>query len=209
MGIYLNPTYENFKEALAAEIYVDKTMMIDQINRFIDIGNKYICISRPRRFGKTIASEMLSAFYSKGYDTRELFSKLDIAKVSEAYEKQNAYNVIKIDLNGQYQLVENKEDMFHVLARDVRDEMRDGFPDVEFHDDDSIGQCILRVYAKKHEQFIIIIDEYDVPLAKASEKDSELDISILFISGCAAPCHSTCLSDGYPSCGSRPHTVQA
>ncbi len=66
MGIYLNPNNENFKSMVSAEVYVDKTMMISVTNDFIDKGNKYICISRPRRFGKTIAGNMLSAYYSKG-----------------------------------------------------------------------------------------------------------------------------------------------
>ncbi len=66
MGIYLNPGNENFKSYLKAPIYVDKTMMIAVMNSYIERDNKYICISRPRRFGKTIASEMLCAYYSKG-----------------------------------------------------------------------------------------------------------------------------------------------
>ncbi|MBQ4417134.1 MAG: AAA family ATPase, partial [Butyrivibrio sp.] len=70
MGIYLNPGYENFRRTLSADIYVDKTMMIKEINRFIDTGNNYVCISRPRRFGKTIAGNMLNAYYSKGCDAR-------------------------------------------------------------------------------------------------------------------------------------------
>ena len=73
MGIYLNPGNENFKEILHADIYIDKTMMISVMNQFIEKGNKYVCISRPRRFGKTIAGNMLSAYYSKGCDSRELF----------------------------------------------------------------------------------------------------------------------------------------
>ena len=102
MGIYLNPGYENFRRTLAADIYVDKTMMIDVINRFIDKGNNYICMSRPRRFGKTIAGNMLSSYYSKGCDSHVLFDKLKIASVPDYEEKLNQYNVIKIDLNSEY-----------------------------------------------------------------------------------------------------------
>ena len=65
MGIYLNPGYENFRETIHAPIYVDKTMMIAEINHMMDVGNKYVCISRPRRFGKTIAGNMLCAYYSR------------------------------------------------------------------------------------------------------------------------------------------------
>ena len=79
MGIYLNPGNENFRRILCADIYVDKTEMIHVMNQFIDKGNNYVCISRPRRFGKTTAGNMLSAYYSKGCDSRELFAPYKIA----------------------------------------------------------------------------------------------------------------------------------
>ena len=66
MGIYLNPENENFRRTLATGTYVDKTMMISVINRYIDTANTYICMSRPRRFGKTIAGNMLAAYYFEG-----------------------------------------------------------------------------------------------------------------------------------------------
>ena len=81
MGIYLNPGNENFRRTLAADIYADKTMMLKTPGSFIDKGKNYVCISRPRRFGKTIASEMISAYYSKGCDSHELF---DFLKISES-----------------------------------------------------------------------------------------------------------------------------
>ena len=61
MGIYLNPDNNGFKKVLAADIYVDKSMLISELNKFIDKGNQYVCVSRPRRFGKTIATKMLCA----------------------------------------------------------------------------------------------------------------------------------------------------
>ena len=78
MGIYLNPDNSNFQEVIKSKIYVDKTMMISQINEFMETSNKYLCISRPRRFGKTITGNMLSAYYSKGSDSKALFSKFKI-----------------------------------------------------------------------------------------------------------------------------------
>ncbi|MBQ2098198.1 MAG: AAA family ATPase, partial [Bacteroidales bacterium] len=86
MGIYLNPDNNGFKKVLAADIYVDKSMLISELNKFIDKGNQYVCVSRPRRFGKTIATKMLCAYYSKGCDSREIFSDLKISK-ADNYEK--------------------------------------------------------------------------------------------------------------------------
>lgn len=81
MGIYLNPNNENFRQTLAGEIYVDKTMMISAVNKLIDRGESYVCMSRPRRFGKTIAGNMLSAYYSKGCDSKSLFEPYKIAGI--------------------------------------------------------------------------------------------------------------------------------
>ena len=162
MGIYLNPGNENFKRTIAGDIYVDKTMLIKEINRFIDMGNNYICISRPRRFGKTIASEMLNAYYSKGCDSRELFSPFKISSDTGFEEKLNKYNVIKIDLNSEYQNTFDKDKLIFRLTDEIKTEMKKHFPDVSLKEEDSLAQCILRIYSETNETFILIIDEYDV-----------------------------------------------
>lgn len=162
MGIYLNPNYENFRQIIAAEIYVDKTMMIKSFNRYIDKGNKYICMSRPRRFGKTIAGNMLSSYYSKGCDSKELFAPLKIASDPCFLEKLNKYNVIKIDLNSEYQNTENKANLIKRLTEKIKREMRRAFPTIDIAEDDSLADTILNIYSETGETFIIIIDEYDV-----------------------------------------------
>ena len=162
MGIYLNPGNENFKEMLAAPIYVDKTMMIRSVNQMMDEGNKYICVSRPRRFGKTFASNMLNAYFSKGCDSRELFEPFKIAEEACFGSRLNKVNVIKIDMNSEYQNTMDKTKIFSRLERKIRDEMTDQFPDVRIYDDDSAAECILSVYSATGETFVILIDEYDI-----------------------------------------------
>ncbi len=162
MGIYLNPKNENFRRTLAGDIYVDKTEMLKVLNGFIDKGNNCICISRPRRFGKTIAGEMIAAYYSKGCDSRELFKDLKISKDKSYEEKLNKYNVIKIDLNSEYQNTINKEKLIRRLSEEIKDEIEEQFPDIKLKKDDSLAQSILRVFSSTGETFIILIDEYDV-----------------------------------------------
>ena len=162
MGIYLNPRNDNFRSMLKAPIYVDKTMMIKTLNDFIDRDNKYVCISRPRRFGKTIASEMISAYYSRGCDSHDLFETLKISKAEEYEDKLNKYNVIKIDLNSEYQNSRNKEKLISSLEADIVEEMKQQFPKCDIRIGDSLANNILRVFTDTGETFIIIIDEYDV-----------------------------------------------
>ena len=98
MGNYLNPDISTFARVVNSEIYVDKTGLIEYTNRSAKTLQSYICISRPRRFGKSIAANMLSAYYTCEYDSRELFSNLKIAS-SDSYEKHlNKYDVIFLNM---------------------------------------------------------------------------------------------------------------
>ena len=80
MGYYLNPGNKGFWEALRSRIYVDKTGLIDCTNQCINTDEKFICVSRPRRFGKSMALKMLAAYYSRGCDSAGLFEGLTIEK---------------------------------------------------------------------------------------------------------------------------------
>ena len=78
MGNYLNPDNSKFQRAVNSDIYVDKTGLIKYTNRVMNTMQAYVCVSRPRRFGKSMAADMLTAYYSKGCDSREVFSGLEI-----------------------------------------------------------------------------------------------------------------------------------
>ena len=65
MGRFVNPDKSAFQDVLNSKVYVDKTGLLDYINSVIDTTDKFICNSRPRRFGKTITADMITAYYSK------------------------------------------------------------------------------------------------------------------------------------------------
>ncbi len=182
MGIYLNPDNVNFRSHTKARIYVDKTMMLAVMNRFIDEDNKYICVSRPRRFGKTIAGNMLAAYYSKGCDSRELFAPFRIADDPSFEGKLNKYNVIKIDLNGEYQRAKNKGQFLDRLTEKINDELYIAFPDIQEDKEDSLGDLLLKIYGQTGETFIIIIDEYDVLIRERVSK-ALFDKYLSFLNG--------------------------
>lgn len=182
MGIYLNPGNVNFLETTKAKVYVDKTMLIRETNAFIDTGNKYICVSRPRRFGKTIAGNMLAAYYSRGCDSRELFAPFKIADDPGFEEKRNRYNVIQIDMNSEYQNTENKDRLITRLKKKIKEEMADAYPDLFFDDEDSLGECILKIYTATGTTFIILLDEYDV-LVREQVEGKLFDDYLSFLNG--------------------------
>ena len=187
MGIYLNPTNDNFVETIRTGTYIDKTMLIEETNRRLGNNNfKLVCISRPRRFGKSIAEDMLAAYYSKGADSRELFAPYKIAKSESFGTHLNKYNVIKIDLNGRYASwvsapTDKKTSPFIAFAvAPVCKEIAETWPDVDFSGCASLSDYIQSVYAKKRETFIIIIDEYDVLIREQVCKE-ELDAYLGFL----------------------------
>ena len=98
MGIYLNPGTIEFQESLNSEIYIDKTGLIDKTNALLRTKQKFICISRPRRFGKSMAADMLAAYYECGEDSEKLFAGLAISRAESFYKHLNQYDVLKINM---------------------------------------------------------------------------------------------------------------
>ena len=98
MGIYLNPGNDNFKMALRSKIYVDKTELIKYTNGVMDTEMRYLCVSRPRRFGKSMAANMLCAYYGRGWDSLSLFQDRKIGSEETFQEHLNQYDVIFLNI---------------------------------------------------------------------------------------------------------------
>ena len=98
MGTYFNPSNAGFRQAVNSRIYIDKTQMIDILNSRLYTEEKCVSVSHARRFGKSQAARMIDAYYSKGCDSRELFSELQISKTPDFEKHLNKYNVIHLDI---------------------------------------------------------------------------------------------------------------
>ena len=170
MGIYLNPSNVLLQQARNSEIFIDKSMIIAELNKMFFSENKYLCISRPRRFGKSMAGNMIAAYYSKGCDSRELLKDLKIAKDASFEKYLNKLNVIKLDLNAEYMMAKNKSRFIDIMSESVKAELSEQFG-IPFSPDDSLASSLLKVYAKTGETFVIIIDEYDVLVREQAASD--------------------------------------
>lgn len=177
MGLYVNPGTAEYQTAIDSEIFVDKTLLIKELNRVIGTTLRYVCVSRPRRFGKTVAESMLCAYYSKNADCNEQFKNLRIAnyvnpdsetetqRVKEQFLKyKNAFNVIKIDCNAftKYVHKEGEDSFVNKITKTIKSDFIKEFPDIDFSDCSEITECISKVYQIKGERFVIILDEYDL-----------------------------------------------
>lgn len=161
MGTYLNPDNISFQRAVNSEIYVDKSMLIDVTNSVINTEQQYICVSRPRRFGKSMAANMLTAYYSMGCDSKELFLKFKIAK-AESFEKHlNKYNVIHINMVNPLSKSKNIEEMIDYISRLLLHELKRSYGDVDCFDWNDLTAVLDDIFSEKKISFIFIIDEWD------------------------------------------------
>lgn len=171
MGKYLNPGTVNFEEALNSNIYVDKTDMIQYINSVVKTKQKYMCVSRPRRFGKTMAADMLCAYYGK-CDSRQLFEDLMVAK-HESWDRYiNAFDVVRLVMTD---FIKEGKDVSEALAKMqklVARDLKKQYPDVDYFDDEDIIQSMSDVHEETGKQFVIIIDEWDA-VFRACKEDKD------------------------------------
>lgn len=132
MGIYVNPGNAAFAQIADAD-YVDKTMLIDMINQTVGKKNKLTCISRPRRFGKSYAAKMLTAYYDTSCDSHGLFDGRKISKTSDYELHMNKYNVICLDITGFISEAKSKQDSLRTVPDRIADAIQDeiGFKSAE------------------------------------------------------------------------------
>ncbi|MDE6020727.1 MAG: ATP-binding protein [Ruminococcus sp.] len=161
MGIYLNPGNDAFQEAVNSEIYVDKSMLIAFTNKKTRTSQKNICVSRPRRFGKSMAADMLVAYYSRGCDSRELFQNLKIAQHPSFAEHLNKYNVIHINMLDELTESETVSNMITTLKKKLLWELEEEYGDIRCYDWNDLVMVMKTIHNKTGQQFIIIIDEWD------------------------------------------------
>ena len=162
MGIYVNPGNTKFIKKLNSKIYVDKSLMINELNELIETDDGFVCMSRARRFGKTMMTNLMSAYYSKNCDSREIFERLKLSK-QEGWDRYlNSINVIQIDLQSFYSDAKDKSQTIQILQNNVVEELREQFPNVEVPTSSSIAKALSIIHKELSETFVIIIDEYDV-----------------------------------------------
>jgi hypothetical protein len=170
MGNYLNIGNAGF-QAIRKDIYVDKTGLISFINNTLGTKRKLTCVSRPRRFGKSYAAQMLCAYYDKSCDSRSLFEDLEIAKDSSFEKHLNQYDVICLDMTWFINDSENIKEVVKDLQKDVIKELSAMYPDVSI--ERTLPRMLSSIAEVTRNKFIIIIDEWDA-LFREAKNDTEL-----------------------------------
>ncbi len=159
MGSYLNPSSERFQKSLRSQIYVDKSMLIAKVNRLVRTEQMFVCVSRPRRFGKSMAADMLSAYYGCGEDASVLFDNLKIASDESYKEHLNKYDVIKINMQEFLSATHDVDEMLKALQKRVLMELKRTYS--EYVDVEHLVWSMQDIFTATKRPFVILIDEWD------------------------------------------------
>ena len=177
MGSYLNTGFEKFKISQSSKIYIDKTELISVLNDNVETEQRFFCISRPRRFGKSVTANMLCAYYSKNTDSSFLFDNLKISQYDSYKKNLNQYNTIFINMQQFLSNADlNVEKMLSDIESEIKNELRQAFPDTEISNERKLNLVLSDIFNKESsvnkKGFIFIIDEWDC-IMREKQSDTE------------------------------------
>ena len=183
MGTFVNPDNGAFQVALNSEIYVDKTGLIAYTNKVMNTLQGYICNSRPRRFGKSITANMLTAYYSKGCSSKEMFAKLAISKSADFAKHLNKYDVIHLDIQWCLEPAGSPERIVTYITEKTIQELKEYYPNEVGDNTTSLPEALARINTLTGRKFIIIIDEWDVLIRDEAANKTVQEEYISFLRG--------------------------
>ena len=163
MGTYLNSItpYTLYKSESLSPYFVDKTLMLRELFPYVSAGNRHICITRPRRFGKTIMANMISSFFQKASDSSDVFDSLTISQVDDYRKYKNQYNVIRIDFSKIPRNCDSYTQYIERIEALLIDDVKEAYPQVKINEADAIGDILESVFVQCGEKFIFVLDEWD------------------------------------------------
>ena len=169
MGTYVNPGKNNFQMSVNSEIFVDKTEMIAFLNTLVNTQQRYASVSRPRRFGKSMAVDMLCAYYGRGADSRKMFEKRKLAASAPVRNGENEipwdaylgkFDVIRLVMTDFFKQGRKIADGIRTMTSRILEELEEMYPGVRYDPNDLV-YSMDRFYRKSGIQFVILIDEWD------------------------------------------------
>ena len=160
MGTYINRGNSEFRDIVTHE-YVDKSSLIPLINATLNSESRYSCVTRCRRFGKSMAAKMLCAYYDKSCDSRELFVGLK-AEQDRSFETYlNRYSVLYLDVTSFTARPELRKNIVWTIQERIMNELKEMFPDVKYPDNSDLMDVLSSIHQSTGEKFFFIIDEWD------------------------------------------------
>lgn len=185
MGIYLNSMspYTLYKSEVNSPYFVDKSQMLKELIPLVEVGNRHVCVTRPRRFGKTVMANMIGAFFGKDVDADDVFDFLKIAEFPDYKNHLNQYNTIYIDFSVVDDECTSYKEYIDAIKETLKIDLKQKYPEITFRRGSSVREDLQRIFAERNERFVFVFDEWDsvfhMPFITENDKQSYL----LFLKG--------------------------
>ncbi|MDE7188199.1 MAG: AAA family ATPase, partial [Lachnospiraceae bacterium] len=163
MGIYLNSTapYDRYKTVTESRYFVDKSQLLGELIPELRQEQRFFCITRPRRFGKTVMANMVGAFFGKAKDSRDVFEKLEIAKSKHFQKHLNAHDVIYIDFSETPEKCESYGMYINRIAEQLKEDLCGVYSDLSPDRGKAVWDILTLIFEKTGDKFIFVFDEWD------------------------------------------------
>ena len=163
MSMFLNcfTVYDRYRAVLNSPYFVDKTLLLEELIPLLCQEQRFVCITRPRRFGKTVMANMIGAFFQKGADSCDIFDNLLIAGKEDYKNHLNRHNVIFIDFSEMPENCSSYSQYISRILSGLKQDLSDAFPELDIDKEKSVWDILTAVFEKNGQKFIFIMDEWD------------------------------------------------
>lgn len=183
MGFYLNSAepLEMYRETVNSPYFVDKSFILADLNALIGTETKYLCVTRPRRFGKSVIASMIGAYYSNAEDASRIFDKERVSKTEGYQTHLNSHNVIYIDFSNMDDECNSYREYLATIKEILREDLHAAYPEVSYRPKGSIFEDLQRIKQQTGEKFIFVLDEWDAVFHMDFVKEKEQERYLLFL----------------------------
>ncbi len=184
MGTFLNSTtaFSLYKSEVKSPYFIDKTMLLKELFPWLQQGNKHICITRPRRFGKTVMANMIGAFLGKGCSSKQLFDSLKISRHEEYDKNLNQHDIIYIDFSQMPEECNSYLQYIRRIKNYLKADLLEKYPDFNLDIGDAVWDILTTIFEKTGDKFVFIFDEWDCIFHKKFVNDEDKAAFLDFLS---------------------------
>jgi len=169
MGIFLNPGGDKFQKSKRSRIYVDHSSMLNYLNSVLDTERRFLCVSRPRRFGKSMTANMIAAYYDRCAD-HTLFNDMQITGYKDSENFIGKYDVIQVNMQDFLDKRQDIDSMLKLLTDSILWDLLNEYRNYRYFDNTDLERTMADIYAQTKRPFVIIIDEWDSIFRKYRER---------------------------------------
>lgn len=183
MGIFLNSKspYADYCETVSDLYFVDKSMLLTELIPALEKKNRFFCITRPRRFGKSVMANMVGAYFSKSADSGSLFDHLEIAKQNVYREHLNRHNVIYIDFSRMPENCDSYQSYISRIQNGLKEDLILEYPDLMLEPTRAVWDSLQQIFEKNGEKFIFVMDEWDTIFHKSFIREADKEKYLEFL----------------------------